>query len=130
MEYEDGKKNLGELVIWADENTDKRSQNEATTRLHLIDRLFFECLDWEREDCTAEERVNGNYIDYSFRCPECLLAFEAKKEDSYFELPVGKSVLKQTAKKVLDECIYRLKSEYPDFAFKFDANFFDQHQHG
>jgi len=95
MEYEDGKKNLGNLIIWADQNTDKRSRNEATTRLHLIDRLFFECLGWQHEDCAAEERVNGKYIDYSFRCPECLLVVEAKKEGVYFGLPVGKSRQKQ-----------------------------------
>lgn len=102
MEYEDGKKNLGNLIIWADQNTDKRSRNEATTRLHLIDRLFFECLGWQHEDCTAEERVNGKYIDYSFRCPECLLVVEAKKEGVYFELPVGKSRQKQDIKFFLD----------------------------
>jgi len=102
MEYEDGKKNLDNLIIWADQNTDKRSRNEATTRLHLIDRLFFECLGWKHEDCTAEERVNGKYIDYSFRCPECLLVVEAKKEGVYFELPVGKSRQKQGIKFFLD----------------------------
>jgi len=102
MEYEDGKKNLGNLVMWADQNTDKRSRNEATTRLHLIDRLFFECLDWQHEDCIAEERVNGKYIDYSFRCPECLLVVEAKKEGVYFELPIGKSRQKQDIKFFLD----------------------------
>jgi len=102
MEYEDGKKNLSNLIIWAEQNTDKRSRNEATTRLHLIDRLFFECLGWKHEDCTAEERVNGKYIDYSFRCPECLLVVEAKKEGVYFELPVGKSRQKQGIKFFLD----------------------------
>lgn len=102
MEYEDSKKNLGNLIIWADQNTDKRSRNEATTRLHLIDQLFFECLGWQHEDCTAEERVNGKYIDYSFRCPECLLVVEAKKEGVYFELPAGKSRQKQDIKFFLD----------------------------
>lgn len=95
MEYEDGHGNLSSLIDWANKNNDERSRNEATTRLHLIDRLFFECLGWERGDCVAEERLNGEYIDYSFRCPQCLLIVEAKKEGIYFELPVGTSIQKK-----------------------------------
>ncbi len=97
MEYEDGHENLSSLIDWANKNNDERSRNEATTRLHLIDRLFFECLGWERGDCVAEERLNGEYIDYSFRCPQCLLIVEAKKEGIYFELPVGTSIQKKTS---------------------------------
>ena len=102
MEYEDGKVNLDSLIVSANQNTSKRRRNEATTRLHLIDRLFFDCLGWQREDCVAEERIGGQYIDYALRCPECLLVVEAKREGVYFELPIGKSRQKQTIKFFLD----------------------------
>lgn len=57
--------------------------------MQLIDRILFECLGWNKEDCTAEERINNKYKDYSFHCPQCLFILEAKKEGTYFELPSG-----------------------------------------
>ena len=66
-----------------------RNRNEATTRLQIIDRIFFECLGWERSDCTAEESYNGTYSDYIFRAQGANLLVEAKREGTYFELPVG-----------------------------------------
>jgi hypothetical protein len=97
MEYEDGLKNLNALISWEKEN--KTDKNESTTRLQLIDRLFFECLGWERGECITEERLVENYyVDYSFRCPQCLLIVEAKKQGLYFELPIGKNIQKQDIK--------------------------------
>jgi len=89
IDYEDAQKNLGELIKWYADNVSEHTRNEATTRLHLIDCILFECLGWERNDCKSEERVNGKYIDYSLHCPECLLIVEAKKEGTHFELPIG-----------------------------------------
>jgi len=89
IEFNQAEKNLQELINWDSNNVNEHSRNEATTRLHLIDRLLFECLGWDKEDCTAEERINGKYKDYSFRCPRCLFILEAKKEGTYFELPSG-----------------------------------------
>lgn len=37
-----------------------------------------------------------------------------------------KVVPKQTAKEVLEECIFRLKGDYPDFQFNYDEDFFNQ----
>lgn len=65
------------------------ARNEATTRLHLIDRLFFDCLAWERADCIVEESFEGQYADYRFRVQGASLIVEAKKEGNYFELPAG-----------------------------------------
>jgi len=89
IEFQEAEKNLQELINLYNDNVDEPLLNEATTRLQLIDRLFFECLGWDKEDCTAEERINHKYIDYSFRCPACLFILEAKKEGIYFELPTG-----------------------------------------
>jgi predicted type IV restriction endonuclease len=55
----------------------------------LIDRIFFECLGWDRDDITAEEAHDQQYADYTFNVPRKLLIVEAKKEGVYFELPVG-----------------------------------------
>jgi hypothetical protein len=65
------------------------SRNEATTRLQLIDALFFDCLGWSKDDVVLEESYGGEYADYSFNFPRRLLIVEAKKEGSYFELPIG-----------------------------------------
>jgi predicted type IV restriction endonuclease len=92
-DYDVGLKNMGELITWAGEHVNERSRNEATTRLHLIDVILFDCLGWERSECVAEERYDGKYTDYSLRCPQCLLIVEAKKEGIYFELPIGSEKL-------------------------------------
>jgi hypothetical protein len=86
-EYETYWKAVAELASWYQDNT--ASRNEATTRLQLIDRIFFDCLGWDRNDVTAEEAQDGQYADYTFHAPRRLLIVEAKKEGTYFELPVG-----------------------------------------
>lgn len=81
--------NLAKLIEWYSEHVNEGNRNEATTRLHLIDRLLFECLGWDKENCEAEESYGGKYTDYSLSCPERLLIVEAKKEGVYFDLPAG-----------------------------------------
>src|SRR5688572_29480889 len=87
MEYETFQKNLRDLVEFYEAN--KELRNEATTRLHLIDALLFDCLGWDRSDCVAEEAYGGEYTDYSLSAPHRLFIVEAKREGLYFELPVG-----------------------------------------
>lgn len=65
------------------------ARNEATTRLQLIDRLFFDCLGWEKEDVVCEESLDGLYADYTFYHPRRMMIVEAKKEGEYFEIPSG-----------------------------------------
>jgi hypothetical protein len=86
-DYETCERSMGELASWY--TTHGQARNEATTRLHLIDRLFFECLGWEKEHVVAGERLDGQYADYTFVFPRRILIVEAKKEGLYFELPVG-----------------------------------------
>ena len=64
MNYETCWKKLEALASYYAEHGGQ--QNEATTPLHLIDRLFFECLVRDRDNCVT-------------------------KEGSYFELPAGES---------------------------------------
>jgi predicted type IV restriction endonuclease len=86
-DYESSRSNLERLRAWYQANA--ASRNEATTRLHLIDRLFFECLGWSKGDVVLEEPYGGEYADYVFSTFRPVLIVEAKKEGNYFELPAG-----------------------------------------
>jgi hypothetical protein len=88
-DYEASRSSLGDLRSWYEANA--ASRNEATTRLQLIDRLFFECLGWSKNDAVLEQRHDGEYADYVFSTFRPVLIVEAKKESNYFELPVGQA---------------------------------------
>ncbi len=88
-DYEACRTSLESLMSWYRSEVTEYNRNEATTRLHLIDRLLFECLAWEREDCKAEETSGKDYTDYSLYCPWRSLIVEAKREGVYFEIPSG-----------------------------------------
>lgn len=103
-QYEDCRRRLQELAIWYEER--KGDRNEATTRLHLIDTLFLECLGWTKDDVQAEETQEGKYTDYTFMAPRRLLIVEAKREGEYFELPAGTHGLERS--------IPGLCRDYPD----------------
>ena len=59
--------------------TGSLKRNEATTRLQLIDELFFSCLGWDKEDSVLEEPYGRDYADYTFMAPRRVLIVEAKK---------------------------------------------------
>jgi hypothetical protein len=85
--YEQCLDNFERFVLWYQDHAGDR--NEATTRLQLIDRLFLECLAWNRDDVIAEESHEGQFADYTFLVPRRVLIVEAKKEGAYFEVPAG-----------------------------------------
>jgi GTPase SAR1 family protein len=85
--YEQSRANLGQLALWYQKNFDDR--NEATTRLHMIDRLFLDCLSWTRNDIIAEDSHDGQYADYTFLAPRKILIVEAKREGISFDVPAG-----------------------------------------
>jgi hypothetical protein len=93
VEYLNGLNRVTELASWYEANAAHR--NEASTRLQLIDRLFFDCLGWSRDDVVLEDPHGGQYADYTFVFPRRLMIVEAKKEGMYFELPVGSYRLEQ-----------------------------------
>jgi len=64
-------------------------RNEATTRLQLIDTLFFDCLGWSRDLALLEDHENGEYADYVLDSQARRLIVEAKREGLWFELPTG-----------------------------------------
>lgn len=79
---------LTELTTWFEKNKDA-SRNEASCRLQLIDKIFFDSLGWSTDDCKPEDTYEGKYTDYTFNDPGRVLIVEAKKEGIYFELPTG-----------------------------------------
>jgi predicted type IV restriction endonuclease len=87
VEFSEGLVAMVGLASWYEQARAQR--NEATTRLQLIDRLFFDCLGWSRDDVNCEEAYQGQYADYTFLFPRKLLILEAKREGTYFELPAG-----------------------------------------
>lgn len=92
MDYDQALQNLSDLNSWYRQSVTDLKRNEATTRLHLIDTLLFDCLDWDRKaNCVSEERFEGKYTDYSLSARQRLLIVEAKREGIYFELPVGQT---------------------------------------
>lgn len=90
-EFERARANLESLIEWY--SSLQGNRNEATTRLHLIDTIFFECLGWSKDDVILEESQNKEYADYVFLAPRRVLIVEAKREGNYFELPVEREHL-------------------------------------
>lgn len=86
--YEECRKSLEKLAAWYDAHPGDR--NEATTRLQLVDRLFFDCLGWDRSDgIRLEDEEDGEYSDYLFSTTKDVLIVEAKREGKAFEVPAG-----------------------------------------
>lgn len=94
--YEECRQNLKHLIAWYK----PEHRNEANTRFQVIDRLFFECLGWSKDDVVMEEHHAGEYSDYSFNAPRRILIVEAKKEDQYFEIPAGKTQIEYSIKSI------------------------------
>ena len=92
--YDESRESLVKLASWFEQNHANR--NEATTRLQLIDRLFFDCLGWTRDEVVLEESQDCVYADYTFLAPRRVLIVEAKKEGDYFELPAGETQLEHS----------------------------------
>ena len=87
LDFESCRQNVTRLADWYHNNAGTR--NESTTRLHIIDRLLFDCLGWERDHVESEESHDGEFADYTLQFPRRLLILEAKREGTYFELPLG-----------------------------------------
>ncbi len=96
LDYDTCLRNLGALANYYSQNV--RDRNEATTRLHLIDTVIFECLGWAKHDAYTEEPRDGEYTDYSFFAPRRIMILEAKREGDYFEIPATKTSLTYSIK--------------------------------
>lgn len=85
--FERGLANLDKLKKWYSNN--KGERNEATTRLHLIDKIIIDSLNWKKDDVTTEENHNNEYTDYTLSLSRPSVIVEAKREGVFFELPAG-----------------------------------------
>lgn len=104
-DYEECRSRIEKLTAWYGAHLGDR--NEATTRLQLVDRLFFECLGWDRsEGIELENEENREYADYLFTTTKDVLIVEAKREGKTFELPAGSARLKYS--------IASLMRDYPE----------------
>ncbi|WP_110678916.1 P-loop NTPase fold protein [Salinicola sp. RZ23] len=81
-----GEENLRQLI---QSREGAQGLNEAQTRFHVIDRVLFDCLGWDREsEVEVEHAEGGKFTDYELGKPR-LAILEAKRIDSVFELPAG-----------------------------------------
>lgn len=92
-DYEYARQKLEELAIYFN-NTKETERTESTTRLHLIDSLFFECLGWNKDDVKLEVSQGQDYTDYEFFIAKRVMILEAKKEGKYFQIPLEKKRFK------------------------------------
>lgn len=62
--------------------------NEATTRLHFIDKFLTKCLGWPRTPTKfrVETHTDGEFSDYVLGEPEAVI-WEAKRAGAYFDFP-------------------------------------------
>lgn len=89
MDYESSEAALRRIIDSESKREETTPRNEAQTRLDLIDRLFFECLGWNSEECHVENSHAGSFTDYEFGTPVRQLVVEAKREGISFNLPAG-----------------------------------------
>lgn len=83
----EGEKAIIELIESLPHDADL---NEAQTRFHIIDRILFDCLGWDREDVEVEKSENQKFTDYELGKPRIAI-LEAKREGRLFEIPAGLS---------------------------------------
>lgn len=67
-----------------------KNLNEADTRHQIIDVIIHNILSWPRNRVSLEEHIHSGYADYILKKQngEALLFIEAKKEGTFFELPI------------------------------------------
>ncbi|EIU1682948.1 TPA: hypothetical protein ACL1SD_006262 [Pseudomonas aeruginosa] len=78
------------------------SENEASTRLKIIDRILKEILDWSDEDIHPEEHVTEDgattFADYILKTANTAIIVEAKKYGADFSTDAGQRRVKLTNK--------------------------------
>ena len=84
--FDEGKNALKALLKEFQEKT--FNWNEAETRFQFIDRLLTNCLGWPRTAIKLEQPHDRQFADYLLGSPTKII-WEAKKEGTYFELPVN-----------------------------------------
>lgn len=83
----EGEKALRALILQLKDSSD---MNEAQTRFHIIDKVIFDCLAWDRDEVEVEKSEGGKFTDYELGRPR-LAILEAKREGVVFKIPAGLS---------------------------------------
>lgn len=86
--YDRALASLDELCEYVD-SADDQDLNEATTRLHIIDKLLMDVLGWHSDQINCEEYHEGGFLDYVLGNPQSRVVLEAKKAGLHFEVPAG-----------------------------------------
>lgn len=86
--YDQGVASLDELCAEVEAHSDG-NENEATTRLRIIDKLLMDVLGWPVEAINCEEYHEGGFLDYVVGAPQSRLVLEAKRVGLHFEVPPG-----------------------------------------
>lgn len=81
----DGQGNLKRLIAELDSDS---NMNEAQTRFHIIDKILFDCLGWQRCEVEVEKAEDNQFTDYELGKPR-LAILEAKREGASFFIPAG-----------------------------------------
>src|ERR1700749_2328528 len=93
LTYERGLARIQELA--GSVPVEEKLRNEAETRLHVIDRLLFDCLGWSKEEAAVEHHQAGEFADYILDRRSRLLVVEAKREGKDFRLQADLSRVTQ-----------------------------------
>lgn len=101
-------------------------ENEASTRLKVIDRILREVLGWMDEDISPEEHVTEDsattYADYILRTANAAIVVEAKKAGAAFNVTPGNRRVKLSnsfLQSELGDAIIQAR----DYARKFSIDF-------
>ncbi|GIL37607.1 hypothetical protein [Phycicoccus sp. DTK01] len=86
--YDQGAASLDELCAEV-EVASEGNENEATTRLRIIDKLLMDVLGWPADQINCEEYHEGGFLDYVVGAPQSRLVLEAKRTGLHFEVPAG-----------------------------------------
>lgn len=101
-------------------------ENEAETRLKVIDKVLFEVLEWTHADVSVEERVSEDgsitYADYVIRTANAALIIEAKKVGIPFKT-VSKNRRLKLNRSNLDGALGRAIIQARDYCRKLSIQF-------
>lgn len=102
MNLNKGENNLKVLI---DDQINHHDMNEAQTRFHIIDKILFDCLGWDRTEVEVENNEDTKFTDYELGKPRVAIV-EAKREGVAFEIPAESDKLVRDLRSIM-----RLSSE-------------------
>lgn len=87
MDFSDARKNAEDLAVEIQGLS--KDTNEADTRFKIIDRIIYDCLDWDKSHVSYEKSQGQEFTDYELMTPPIAI-LEAKRLGATFRIPVSK----------------------------------------